>query len=227
MGAAWWNGNSIWDVLVNPEFTLLRYPWYEAALRTLVEVKPLYYAFIAGSAWFTLALEIGLPFLVWTRFRPYVLGGALLLHAGIGILMGLNLFELMMMAMILAYIPGCVIREWLKGSRASGPALGLRFDARDDRQAGSAALIAAADLDGLVRLENVPGVASPTLSENGHVVERDPALGKLRGLRLIRAFKILLWVPGVKTLLGRKLFPAAADETPRSKTPLQPQGLSR
>lgn len=112
-GAAWWDGSAIWDVMVNPEFTLLRYPWYEWAVRQLAEVKPLYHAFITGGAWFTLFLEIAFPFLVWTRWRPFMVWCALLLHAGIGILMGLNLFELMMMAMLLAYIPGWVIREWL------------------------------------------------------------------------------------------------------------------
>ena len=28
-GAAWWNGQAFWDVMVNPEFTLMHYHWYE------------------------------------------------------------------------------------------------------------------------------------------------------------------------------------------------------
>ena len=119
-GAAWWNGTAIWDVMVNPEFTLLRYSWYEWGIRQLAELKPVYYTFITLGAWFTLFLEIAFPFLVWTRWRPFMVWCALLLHAGIGILMGLNLFELMMMAMLLSYIPGWVVREWL-GKNGEAP----------------------------------------------------------------------------------------------------------
>lgn len=118
-GAAWWNGVAIWEVMVNPEFTLLRYKPYEWTMRTIASVKPLYYAFLAFSTWFTLFLEIGLPFLIWTRLRPWLVFLAVLLHAGIGILMGLNLFELMMLAMLLAYIPGVVVREWLGSENGS------------------------------------------------------------------------------------------------------------
>jgi len=112
-GAAWWNGNAIWDVMVNPEFTLLRYPWYEWAVRQLADTKPVYYTFITLGAWFTGFRAMAFPFLVLTRWRVWMVLCGLVLHAGIGILMGLNLFELMMMVMLLAYLPGWVVREWL------------------------------------------------------------------------------------------------------------------
>lgn len=121
-GAAWWNGFAIWDVMVNPEFTLLRYSWYEWLIRQLAENKPVFYAFITGGAWFTLGLEIAFPFLVWTRWRPVVVWCALLLHTGIGILMGLNLFELMMMTMLLAYLPSKVVHDWLGSSNGQAGA---------------------------------------------------------------------------------------------------------
>ena len=40
--AAWWNGQAIWDVMVNPEFTLLQYHWYEGMLPAGGRIKPVY-----------------------------------------------------------------------------------------------------------------------------------------------------------------------------------------
>ncbi|MBY0513205.1 MAG: hypothetical protein K2P78_04750, partial [Gemmataceae bacterium] len=104
-GTAWWNGQAFWDVMVNPEFTLLRYHWFEAMVRGLSEIKPVYYAMTALGVWFTWGLEISFGFLVWTRARPVMIWFAVILHALIAFLMGLYIFELLMMVMLLAFIP--------------------------------------------------------------------------------------------------------------------------
>jgi hypothetical protein len=68
-------------VVVNPEFTLMQYEWYERGLRALVRVKPLYYAVTALGVWFTLFIEIAGPFLLWTRLRWLVVLLAAAMHA--------------------------------------------------------------------------------------------------------------------------------------------------
>src|SRR5205085_1009143 len=72
------------------------------------------WAFCAAmTTFFTIGVEVGLPFLVWTRMRPYVVVLGLLLHSGIAIFMGLTLFSMLMMTMLLGYLPGAAVRDRL------------------------------------------------------------------------------------------------------------------
>ncbi|WP_298736026.1 hypothetical protein [uncultured Chitinophaga sp.] len=82
MGIQWWNGEAIWQTLMHTQFSrfdmswLSEYPW----LARLI-------------CWSTLLVEIGYPVYMW--FRPLRLYGYLavvLLHLGIAICMGLELF---------------------------------------------------------------------------------------------------------------------------------------
>ncbi|MDB5312147.1 MAG: hypothetical protein JWO38_6349, partial [Gemmataceae bacterium] len=164
-GPGWWSGNAFWDVMINPEFTLMKYEWFENMVRAIASVKPLYYTITAVGVWFTWGLEISFPFLVWTRARPVMLWMAVLLHAGIGILMGLNLFELMMMTMMLAYLPAGVIRDRLRGG-PDLPKLGFEFDSAEPGQARAAAVVAAVDVDAQAALaptrgRDLPAVVAP------------------------------------------------------------------
>jgi hypothetical protein len=193
-GAGWWNGTAFWDVMINPEFTLMKYPWFEEFVRALANVKPLYHAITMFGVWFTWGLEISFPFLVWTRLRPIMVWMGVLLHAGIGNLMGLNIFELLMMTMLLAYFPAGVIRDRLRGSGT--PKLGYGFDPNNPEQARAAAAVAAVDVDGQVNFE---GSQKP-----------QPDVKSLFGtLRFLGAFRLLLWVPGVSGFLAKRLAPAA------------------
>ncbi len=112
-GPAWWNTTAYWDTLANPEFTMIHYHWYEGLLRWAVSSRPLYAIVAAGGVAFTFICEIGLPFLVWTRARPYIVICGFLLHAGIAVFMGLWIFSLLMMTLLLAYLPAPPIREYL------------------------------------------------------------------------------------------------------------------
>jgi hypothetical protein len=207
LGPAWWSGNAFWDVMINPEFTLMKYHWFENAVRWMVGNsvfgKPFYFAATMFGVWFTWGLEISFPFLVWTRLRPVVLWLAVLLHAGIGVLMGLNLFELLMMTMMLAYFPAGVIRDRLRGG-PDLPKLSFGYDPGDERQARAAALVTAADVDAQVRLEP------------GKRYQQPIAATLFSQLRLLSLFRVLLFVPGLSTVLGRLFTPAAA---PARRTP--------
>jgi hypothetical protein len=220
-GAAWWNGTAFWDVMINPEFTLLRYSWFEDMMRAMVSVKPLYHAAMTLGVWFTWGLEIAFPFLIWTRLRQFMLWLAVLLHAGIGVLMGLNLFELLMMVMLLVYLPPGVIRDRLRG----GPALkklALSFNPADPKQARGAAAVAAVDVDAQVAVE--PKKAErPTLTPAGAAALTGSAAvtALFADVRLLRFFRFLLWVPGVSGLLARLMFPGPASPAgaPRAGPP--------
>jgi hypothetical protein len=112
-GSAWWNHNAFWDTLINPEFTMVHFQWYENILRQTAASRPVFAMIAATGVWFTLVLEIALPFLVWTRLRPYVIIMGFMLHAGVGVFMGLLIFSLLMMTMLVSFIPGTAIRAVL------------------------------------------------------------------------------------------------------------------
>jgi hypothetical protein len=210
-GTGWWSGNAFWDVMINPEFTLMRYTWYEDIMRAVASVKPLYYALTALGVWFTWGLEIAFPFLIWTRLRVFMLWLGFLLHAGIGILMGLNLFELLMMTMLLAFIPGQVVRERLRGGLGLAK-LALGFNPADERQARAAAAVLAVDPDAQVTPEPRKGSNLPAVVADGKTATGAAAVAEVFGrLRLLRPFRWLVRVPGASGLLARWLFPAASS----------------
>jgi hypothetical protein len=209
-GGAWWTGSAFWDVMVNPEFTLMRYEWFENFVRRLASWKPAYHTITALGVWFTWGLEISFPFLVWTRLRPLFVWMGVLLHAGIGVLMGLNIFELLMMVMLLVFLPPGVIRDRLRGGPGL-PRLRFGYDPAKPAHASAAALVLAADVDGQVTPEPTPGVARPTLTPaDGTAQTGTAAAGVLFAeLRLLRYVRYALWVPGVAGLVARRVSPAA------------------
>jgi hypothetical protein len=115
-GVNWWSHHAFWDFIANPEFSLIRYEAVEEVLRKVVAIRPLYAALAAFTVIFTFIMEIGLPFLIWTRLRPIMFIGACFFHFGIGVFMGLILFGLLMMTLLLSYMPGEVIRKQLFGA---------------------------------------------------------------------------------------------------------------
>ena len=165
-GAAWWNTTAYWDTLVNPEFTLIYYHWYENALRHVVSNRPLYAVMAAGGVAYTFVIELGFPFLIWTRLRPWLIMGAAGLHFGIGSFMGLIVFSLFMMAMLLCYLPGAAIRDRLFGppnptNRTLHVPAGSQYHHR-------AAVIAACDFSDALTV--TPGGKEVELRERGTAV---------------------------------------------------------
>jgi hypothetical protein len=109
--------------VANPEFSPLHLAVYREFVQYLAEHLWVRETFLATGAAFTIALELSLPFLIWIRrWRPYMICGAVLLHAGIGVIMGLTTFSLCMLCLLLAFVPGEAVRralrlsvDWLRG----------------------------------------------------------------------------------------------------------------
>jgi hypothetical protein len=228
-GGAWWNGQAFWDVVVNPEFTLMQYQWYETSLRAVASIKPVYHALAAGGVWFTLFIEIAGPFLLWTRLRWLIIFLATLMHAIIGVMMGLNLFELLMIIMLLAFLPDMVIRDRLRG----GPDLPKLWFAFGPSAAAAraAALVAAVDTENQVALTPDAAQATPAVTAaDGKKGSAADGLSALFGaVRLLSVLSFVLWVPGVKGVLTRLLFPAppgAQPPAPAAPTPSAPAAAS-
>jgi hypothetical protein len=118
-GGSWWSADAVWQTVVNPEFTMIHFEWYQNLVRWALGSRGVYAVLAAAGVAHTLLIEIGLPFLVWTRLRPWMLIFAFLLHFNIGVFMGLLVFSLLMMTMLVSYIPGVVIRERLFGEPAT------------------------------------------------------------------------------------------------------------
>ncbi|MBP3957123.1 hypothetical protein J8F10_17805 [Gemmata sp. G18] len=218
-GGAWWDGHAVWDVLVNPEFTLMQYEWYEKMLRALASIKPLYYTAAALSAWSTLFIEIAGPFLLWTRLRWLIIFLASAMHAGIAVLMGLNLFELLMIVMLLAYMPDFVIRDRLRGG-VNLAKVKFAFDSGSEPARRAAALALAADTEGQVLLAPEPALGTPVLTDAGGTRYSDArgVTALFRSVRILAPIAPVLWVPGVRGLLAKRLFPAPAGAVPPAPT---------
>lgn len=209
-GPAWWTTNAYWDTLVNPEFTLVHFQWYESMVRSAVEHRWMYAAMAAFGVYFTLLLEISLPFLVWTRMRPWVVIGGVFLHVGISVFMGLILFGLLMMTLLVSYIPGATVRQLLAGD---GPRLAFRFNARSPAHRRAAALAAALDTDNRLELTDAGPGAVSVLSDGQPLGTGEAAGEKLFGrLAVSRKVWLLLLVPGLGGWLAGRLSPA--DDAP-------------
>jgi hypothetical protein len=206
-GASWWNNNAYWDTLVNPEFTMIHFQWYEYLVRNAVSIRPVYGFMAASSVIFTFVAEIGLPFLVWTRLRPYIVMLGFLLHAGVAVFMGLWIFSLLMMTLLLCYLPGFAIRERLFGYAEADKKLKLRLNPENDSQCRSAALAKALDLEETIQLESVKGHSGPlqVFASNQTQPVSDTCqtlLSQVKGLRLLG---YLALIPGLGKLIKSRL----------------------
>lgn len=114
-GAEWWNGNAIWFSLTEEQFRQLDFTWIARA--------PLL-AKLAG--WTTLLIECGYSICIWIpRIRRVWLIGTLLMHAGIGLFMGLHTFALIMIVLNLSAFGHVILRQ--KESQLSAPVVPARL----------------------------------------------------------------------------------------------------
>lgn len=111
-GSSWWNGHATWLTMNSPMFNEgLDIGWL--ADPRMGEWFWHYFCFI--TTYTTLAFEITFPFLIWNRYlRPWMLFLAFMLHAGIGIFMGLGGFGLVMLAGCMSFIPASGMRWVMK-----------------------------------------------------------------------------------------------------------------
>ncbi len=207
-GPSWWTGQALWDVAVNPEFTPLNYAWYEFSLRWVAQHKWVYHAMCSFGVWATLAIEISIPFLVWTKLRWVILLLATAMHAAIGVMMGLNVFELLMIVMFLGFLPDRVIRDRFRGG-PDLPKFSFRFNPTVEPQTRAAALTVALDVDNQVSLTpDKTATGTAVVGSEGTATSGPEGTKTLsKGLRFLSVMAWVLWIPGVGALLTRRLFP--------------------
>jgi hypothetical protein len=103
IGPAWWHGDAMWMALANLDYAAVDsswMAWHPWLLNLLTH--------------FTVVWETSFCVLIWLpRWRPLVLVGAVILHAGIGALLGLWTFSLIMLVGCLAFVPGEGVRRFL------------------------------------------------------------------------------------------------------------------
>jgi hypothetical protein len=97
LGSGWWDGSNLWRALIRPPFNVI-------SPEILVRWKYLFP--VAGILIFL--LEIGYPFLIWPKRTRFVwLMSVLIMHAAIGLTMGMYLFALIMIVLnVAAFAPG-------------------------------------------------------------------------------------------------------------------------
>jgi len=100
LGSGWWDGSNIWRSLIRPPFNIID-------PETLVRWKYLFP--VAGI--FICLLEIGYPFFIWNdKTRKIWLIGICAMHAGIGFMMGMYLFALIMIILNVAAFGSGLVR---------------------------------------------------------------------------------------------------------------------
>jgi hypothetical protein len=203
-GDSWWRGTAVWYTMTNPEFS----PLHIGAFRNLLiwlcqsDHRWLWEGYMNVMNIFTLCLEIGLPFLVWTRLRPLFIFGAILLHMGIALNMGLIVFSLFMFALMLAWMTPAAIRRVFARPPSRLPKVEVRFAGKDPRQRRAAAAVYAADVWQQARLTDrgASGEAVEVVAD-GQVTTGLSAARRLgRALGMTQPVAWLLWVPGVSNL---------------------------
>ena len=93
-GETWWDGSAMWNAVANLEYQSLNV------------------TFLGRAPWLLAMLALGVVFwetfycaLVWPRWsRPIALGAALLVHAGIGVALGMITFGLAMITLNLSFL---------------------------------------------------------------------------------------------------------------------------
>ena len=97
LGSGWWDGSNLWRALIRPPFNVI-------SPEILVRWKYLFP--VAGILIFL--LEVGYPFLIWPKRTRFVwLISVLIMHAAIGLTMGMYLFALIMIVLnVAAFAPG-------------------------------------------------------------------------------------------------------------------------
>ncbi len=201
-GGTWWNHVAGWLTVANPTFSLIDYRWFESFVLAVAEVRPLLGILCAGLVIFTIALEVFLPVLIWTKLRPLLVVGAIFLHSGIALSMGLTVFGLIMMTMLLSFIPAAVIRRPPAWIVRPGARLLLRYDAADPHQSRIAAVIRTLDIAGQVTFQAVE-VKNATLNVVGNAkAEASPNVARaaVQSLSLLRP---VAWLPGVRFVVRR------------------------
>jgi hypothetical protein len=220
-GGAWWNGTAPWFCMTNPEFCPLHLPFYRGLLVWLSQDgnRWLWEGYMSFANVFTLAVEIGFPYLVWTRLRPVMILGAILLHTGIALNMGLIVFSLFIFTLLLgAWMPAAAVRRVFARPPAKLPRIQVSFDGREPRQVRAAAAVEALDVWGQAELtdraakagrgEPSPGEPIRVTADGKALTGWTAARRVAKALGLTQPFAWLLGLP-VVAQIGESRHPSA------------------
>ncbi|QEH31931.1 hypothetical protein OJF2_03980 [Aquisphaera giovannonii] len=137
-GESWWTGEAMWRALANMEYQTADMTWLA------------WHPWLVNLMTHTCVIwEVSFCMLVWRpRLRPLMLAGAVLLHAGIGICLGMWTFALIMLVGCASFLPRSAVRDlaaWLAPERPAfrpaaltlslaPQAAGARFAATEPRE---------------------------------------------------------------------------------------------
>jgi len=222
-GNSWWNGTAPWFTMNNPEFSPVHISWFREFASFLCQNRVLFEAYMSAGVVFTLALEIGFPFAVWTRLRPWFVGGAILLHLGIALNMGLIVFSLFMFALLLAWMTPEAIRSVFCRPPAQLPKVSVQYNGQSEEQRKAASLVYALDVWGQTELRERSGKG-----RNGEPVEiaidgaaQTGPTALRSALRALGMTQPVAWIAGTLfALFGGSWFSAAAKSADKSKEPV-------
>jgi hypothetical protein len=114
-GVSWWNGEALWGVLANPQLSRFDFTW--------TAHFPVIIAFLTSA---TVYWEIYFPVLIWIpRLRPWVLLWGAALHVGIGVMMNLPFFALIMLSSYALFLTDAQKRFVIKSLQALAARVGL------------------------------------------------------------------------------------------------------
>jgi hypothetical protein len=196
-GPSWWAGTAPWFTMNNPEFSPVHITMFRDFVTFLCEHRMLWEIYMSAGVIFTLVVEIGFPFCVWTRLRPVFIAGAILLHLGIAINMGLHVFSLFMFTLLLAWMTPESIRRVFARPPANLKKVRVRFSSRSEPQRKAASLAHALDVWGQTELQERRGNAD---AEPVEVSVDDSASAGPSGLRAM--LKALPVTQSVAWLIG-------------------------
>lgn len=178
-GNAWWNHNSGWLTLANPDFGLMNFPFFETMLHTLADYRVLTMIISGGIVFFTVGLEFGFIFLVWTRARPILLAWAFLFHVGIVMFMGLCVFGMYMYTMMMSYFPSKLIRAKMGLAPNTGEKLTVTYNPSNSAHTRRVAIMVALDLNLQVKMvADSKAEHLRVVSQSGRTVSGNSILGK-------------------------------------------------
>lgn len=200
-GNAWWNHNAGWMTMVNPDFGLVYYKYYENLMHWIADHRMLSLIISGSAVFFTIGLEISFIFLIWTRCRPVMLVWAFTFHTMIAMFMGLCVFALNMLTLMLCYFPAKLIRERIGIKRGVGPKLTVRYDPSSSRQARTVAVIRAFDVADQVTLVPENAIAAVTMTfSDGKKLSGNGVLGE--SLAILSLTKPFAWI--LRELFGSR-----------------------
>ena len=94
-GGSWWNGEAIWGAIASADYQTWDFTWLAHAMW-----------FVNLATLVAIAWEISYPFLIWNRSaRPFYLALAVMIHLGIGVLMGMIPFGTIMIIANMSFLP--------------------------------------------------------------------------------------------------------------------------